>query len=310
MAQDWTSTALIASVRRRGMIPNTTEALATADYLAIATEELQSDIFELWVASGGEYAVTDYDVAIVAGTSSYTLHSRSAGEVLRQVLMLQNSVYTPLARAEPETANEWNYANTSSGTPSAYYFKDDAVVLVPTPSAAGTLRLQYLRRPNSLVATSAVATVASYTGATITTTATIPSTITASSISVDIVGGTPGFRTKAQAYTTTTGTTGTTIVLTANVPTTVVAGDYVCLAGESPVAQIPPELHPLLAQRVTQKCLEALGDPKAAVAAQEYERMRARALSLITPRSAGEPRYIVNKNGPGFGYRRGFSRGW
>ena len=179
------------------------------------------------------------------------------------------------------------------------------MVLVPSPSQSGTLRLEYHRRPSALVTTSAVATISSINGArtVITTTATIPSTIV-SGISVDVVDNTPGFKTLVMDATTTATTSGTTITLTAALPSSVAAGDYVCLAGESPVPQIPVELHPLLAQRTKAAALEALGDPKAVQAMQVCDRMRQSAMVQLSPRSKGSPRYLINRNAPGLGRRR------
>lgn len=300
MAQDWSTTALLASVKRRGMIPSTSEALGQSDYLAIATEELQTYVMDVWLSAAGEYAVNNYDVTIVSGTSSYPVHARSAGEILRQVLILDGSTYRPLVRVEPEHQHQYS---TSGSLPGGYYFMDDKVVLLPTPSTSGTLRLQYYRRPNSLVTELAVATIGSINGSrtVITVSGSTPSTLV-TGVSADIVAAKPGFRTLLQD---TTLTVSGTITVSTALPSSVVAGDKVCLAGEADRPQIPPELHPLLAQRTTMKCLEALGDPKAQFAAQVCEQMRAQALSLLTPRSAGEARYLINRNGPGYpGYRR------
>ncbi len=175
------------------------------------------------------------------------------------------------------------------------------MTLVPTPST-GTLRLFYFGRPNSLVATSAVATISSIdvTRLIVTTTATIPSTMT-SGVSVDFVDATPGFRSLAIDQATTGTVAGTTVTLSTALPASVLAGDYVCLAGESPVPQIPVELHPLLAQRVVVKALEALAPDKMVAAKAICDEMRKSALTLLTPRAEGSARVIVNRYAPGFG---------
>jgi hypothetical protein len=73
----------------------------------------------------------------------------------------------------------------------------------------------------------------------------------------------------------------------------------VCLAGQSPVPQIPPELHPLLAQRVVCKALESLGDAAGFQAAQlKMAEIQQAALPLITPRVDGEPKRFANRNSP------------
>lgn len=277
------------------------EQLADSDYLAIATEELQSYVWPFLVGMREEYGVADYDVSVVSGTAAYRLPPRASGDALRDVQLLSGTTYVPLTRITPEERNQF----AATGAVSAYLFQDNDIVLVPEPTAATTLRLKYHKRPSKLVATTAVATISSINGArlVITTTTTIPSTITASSISVDVVDNTPGFKTLAMDYTTAATTSGTTITLTTALPASVSAGDYVCLAGESPVAQIPVEAHPLLAQRAATVCQNALGDAKWQASDALCERMRKEYMALSTPRSKGSRRPLVNRNGPGWGNR-------
>lgn len=284
------------------MLPATSEALADSDLLAMATEELQTYIMEVLTSAREEYRVFYTDVSVTAGTAQYIIPERASGDKVRDVLYLSGTSYVPLPRVEPERVE----TSSTTGSVGGYYFEDNTLVLVPTPSQAGTLRVKYLRRPSKLVATSAVATVQSIDGTRriITTVASIPSTFT-TGIRVDAVDNNPGFRTHSIDLLTTASTSGTTITVTTDIPTSVAAGDLICLAGESSIAQCPVELHPLLAQRTAVKALEALGDPKMARADEVCERMRRDAVGLLTPRSDGSARTLVNYNGPGWtGTRR------
>jgi hypothetical protein len=74
-------------------------------------------------------------------------------------------------------------------------------------------------------------------------------------------------------------------------------GDYVMKAEETIVAQVPQELVSVLAQRITVKMLEALGDTEGYGNAQkELERMEYNAMTLIDNRVEGAARKIVNKH--------------
>ena len=300
MAQDFTTTGLLASLKRRGMLNSNSDALDDTDYLAVATEELQSYVMPWLISLREEHGVADYDVTLVSGTAAYRVPPRACGDALRSVLVAVSGStdYVPLDRIDPQDAAWYG----STGGVVGYYFQDTDLVVVPTPAAAGSLRLKYHKRPSKLVATSAVATISSISGSrlVITTTSTIPSTITASSIVVDVVDNVPGFKTLAMDYVTTATTSGTTITLTTALPSSVAAGDYVCLAGEAPVAQIPVETHPLLVQRVKAICLEALGDPKWKAADDLAVRMKKEIAPALTPRTKGSVRPLVNRNGPGF----------
>lgn len=299
MAQDFTTTGLLASIKRRGMLPSTSETLSNSDFLELATEELQTYVMEALLAAGEDYALDDYDISTTASTSSYALPQRASASLIRSVLYNSgNGTYAPLQRITPERVASFS---STSAHPEAFVLEDDRIILVPTPSSTGTLRLKHPRRPGKLVTTSAVATIASIdAGRTvITTSSTIPSSFT-TGLLVDVVDEKPGFGTLALESTTTATTSGTTITLTTALSSTVTAGDYVCLAGESPVPQIPVELHPLLAQRTAAVALRALGDSKANQADAAVERMRALAVSMLNPRTKGSPQYIINRNGPGF----------
>lgn len=296
--QDHTTTALLASLKRRGMLVGATDTLSDADFLAIATEEMQGYVMAWLVDLREEFRVADYDVATVSGTNAYRIPPRAAGDALRQVSYLVNGVYVPLTLIRAEDVSQYS----ATGDPTGYYFMDNDVILVPSPTTASTLRLAYHRRPSKLVATTAVATISSINGArtVITTAATIPSTMT-SGVVLDVVDEYPGFKTLVMDAATTGTVSGTTITLSAALPASVAAGDYVCLAGESPVPQIPVETHPLLIQRTKYVCLESLGDKKAVNALATLERMEKQLMPLFTPRTKGGVRLLVNRYGPGWG---------
>lgn len=302
LVEDFTTTALLASIKRRGMLPSTSDTLSTSDFLAFATEEMRSYCLPLLVSLDEEYGVSTYTVAISSGTASYLIPARASGDSARVVEISNGgSSYAPLTRISPIDQNAYSL----TGGVQAFFFNDDFVTLVPSPTASSTLRIKYIRRPNALVqattgSSGAIAVVSAInTGTkTITTTATVPSTYS-TSVQFDLIRCKPGFPTLALDQTVTT-CSGTTIIFQDTLPTDLAVGDYVCRAGESPVPQIPVELHPLLAQRTKFACLEALGDQKAGVALQSCERMKKDVLPLLTPRSKGNSRPIVNRFGPGW----------
>lgn len=76
-------------------------------------------------------------------------------------------------------------------------------------------------------------------------------------------------------------------------------GDYVSLAGETIIPQIPDELHSMLAQRVACRCLEALGDREGLGAANaKLAEMESKTAILINNRVEGSPQKVVNHNSP------------
>lgn len=308
MANAFTTTVLLLpALKRRGLLPSTVETLANSDYLELADGELQAMIVPLIMSVREEYFVTTLDTTLISGTASYNIPPRAIGGKLRDVLISDaSSGFRQLDRIEPERVG--NYGSTSGG-PIGYKLEGNYVVMVPSPgSNAGTLRQTYFIRPGRLVESTGAGEITGIAGSVITC-SNVPTTFT-TSLRFDLQKGTPGFQNLAidRAISAVTTGAGGTVTLSAAPPSELVIGDFVCLANESVIPQIPVEFHPLLAERVVFKALEALGDPKAVVAKQVADEMSTRALTLATPRSEGSARVIINPYGPGWG--RGRRRGY
>ncbi len=305
MANVYTATVLLLpSLKRRGMLPSTAETLAASDFLALADEELLTYVVPIMVACHEEYFVAAYDQSVVSGTSNYTITPRAMGGKLRDVQLSDGTgAYIPLPRIAPSAVQGY----TPTGSPEGYILRGNDVVLTPSPTAStGTLRMLYFRRPGTLVDVSAAALITAINTGTkvVTLSTTIPSTFT-TLVTYDLIQGTPGFATR-DIDLAVSAASGTSMTFSAALPTGLAVGDFVALANQSPIPQIPVELHGLLAERVAFRALQALGDPKAQSAFQVCEATRKNVLALLTPRSEGSSRPLVNYNGPGF--RRGSRR--
>lgn len=74
-------------------------------------------------------------------------------------------------------------------------------------------------------------------------------------------------------------------------------GDYVCLAGESIIPQLPPDLHNMLAEKTAARILASLGDQAGlAMANDKIKEMEYRQGSLIDGRVDGAPQKITSRN--------------
>ena len=301
----YTASYLLASLKRRGMLPATAEALSDEDYLAFLNEELQTYILPLLLSVREKYLLTEEDVPVVAGQAGYDIPYRAVGRKLDSVLLkFEGDVELAAIREiEPHRASDYGYEG-SSGSPEAYYLRDDQIVLVPTPTgSSGTLRLNYFRRPSRLVLEDEVVLIESYDPETrVVSAAFLPSTFN-SSDPMDVVAGVPGFVLKTADNVTTDFGIGV-LTLSATPARNPSKGDYLAFAETSPIPQIPVELFPLLSQRVVVRALEALGDTKVQIAEQTSERMKRSALTLLTPRVEQSHRIIINRNAPGFGRNR------
>lgn len=289
MSIGFTTDLLLSAVRRRGMASNATaNGTADADLIEYLDAELQARIVPLLLDAGGDFLVNSTDQTISSGTTSYRIPSRAIGSRVREVARVDtNGDITVLRRVPLEEA--------SSGV-GDYYIQGSNIILNSDPgSTSDVLRVFFHMRPGALVATSAVAVVSSInTGTkTITTTSTIPSAFS-TSVLYDFVKATPSYETLAFDKVASVAS-GTTLTYTATLPTGLAAGDYVCIAQQAPVAQVPPELHPALAQRGVIKVLEAQGRTEQLENARaQLSEMEKSALMLISPRVDSSPMKIVS----------------
>lgn len=278
------------------MLPSAGDALDDSDLLSLATEELQTYVVPLLLSVSEEYLVTSEEAAVAVGAASYRIPSDAVAGMLRDVQFAgPDGQFRPLERIEPERVS-W-YEGT--GSPVGFYLAGNQVSLVPVPSSAGTLRFVYHRRPSALVLPSQAAVISGAINPT-TGAFAVSSTSVLSSGLPDIVSATASFDILVKNLA--CEVSGS--IVTPDVPADVLGagvatGDYVCVSGTSPVPQIPVELHPLLAQRTAFAAVEALGDPRAQAIEAKCERLKREALTLLSPRTRGKGRVIINPNAPG-----------
>lgn len=291
----WTTTDLLADVRRRAMLPTTsTLGLADADILEHANNEMATRLVPLVTSVNEEFYVQTVDIACVSAQAAYRMPNRSAGAKLRDVTYLQGSSVQRLSRIEPERLAQ--FTATPMGTPVGFYLEAGTINLVPSPSG-GTLRMKYFVRPGRFTNTATdYGTIATITA----NTANIFSGTFAGSLTTatyfDIIANRPPFEylaIEAQQFTfsganiAVVGGTGNIAPISLNLA----VGDYICKTDKSPLIQLPVELHSLLVQRTVCAIMETFNYTERLSAAESaYERMEAAALKLITPRIDGSPK--------------------
>jgi hypothetical protein len=190
--------------------------------------------------------------------------------------------------------------------PSNFYLENNSIIFVPaiTGTVSGTFTLKIFQRPNQLVTADQVSTIQSInftTGDIIVDQ--IPSTFSLTS-EFDLLeenGGHKwlGINLPINSINTATKTLNFNPSSLPNTLTaTLEAGDMICIAGNCFIPQIPDELHPLLAERVVMRCLEAQGDNQALqIAQQKVQEIEQRVGILIDNRAEGTPIKVNNIRG-------------
>lgn len=295
----YTTADLIADVKAGASIPTSQNLFTNADFLRLANKEMELGIVPMILGTREEFFVTHQDYSIQADKAEYAIPKRAIGEKLRDVQVVNGTNLVSMPRLEPE------FIGASDAGREGFYLRGGRVVLQPIPkTTAHTLRLSYFKRPGRLVEVSACGRVQSIdTGLNqVTLTGAPPSTFN-NNVKVDFVKSEPGFENSGIDYP--ISAISGSVLTFASLPADLEVGDYVCLAGESPIPQIPVELHTLLAQMVIVRCLQAQGRD-AKTEQDKLDRMIQAALILLTPRVDGEPRKITAPNT----LLNYFRRGW
>lgn len=126
----------------------------------------------------------------------------------------------------------------------------------------------------------------------------IPDNIVNSSI-VDFLQTKPGHKIlNFDVQLTSTAISGNVIEFSStDIPETLIVGDYVCLANEAIIPQIPPDLHNVLAERTASRILAALGDQQGLQSSNaKIQEMEANQSRLIDNRTEGSPQKVIGRH--------------
>lgn len=239
------------------------------------------------------YYSFDKDYTLNA-SGQYSIPTRAVGGKVDTVALVDGTRRLDLVRYFENELYDTSLSPESQG----FYIKRSKIITLPkVPNGYPTLRVGYMLRPAKIIATTDAAQITGIdTGTKTVTLSSIPSNFSTSLI-YDIVQAEPHFDTLGIDLVATQ-VTSTTITFSDSLPDDLVVGDWVSIAGTTPVIQVPVELQPLLEQYVANTCLKSQTDLEAYKAGVlDAKTMRDDVLSLITPRAQGEGKKLVNRTG-------------
>jgi hypothetical protein len=292
----FTTTELIAQVKRLAHVPTNQNTFQTADFLALGDHQIRTKLVPLIKSVRESYFSKDKTYTLTSGTATYQIPARAVGGAVKDVVLVdsQGNEFS-LGLIQEDEAPE--YKQSGTGTPQKFYFKGNDIVLVPTPGTnEGSLKLPYLQRPSRLIATSSARQITAInTGTNTLTVSSVPSTFTTST-PLDFIKADPGFDCLAIDQTPSS-TTSTTLVFSSSLPSGLAVGDWIALAGETPVPQLPVEYHEILASLIAERIEKAQGDLDALrISMKENEGLAETSKGLISPRVEGEPKKIIARS--------------
>lgn len=309
-----TTSELLKSIKRRAMIAENQNTFSDQDFIDIMNEEMMIAIVPSILKMKEEYFIFKETIPVISEKSNYPVPERALAGKLRELCFRDT--------ADSQTGNEYEmtqiavddrYTGLSNGTGSSdftgfrrFYMLGNDVILHPSvgPSPYGALTFYYYIRPNTLVKDNSVASIVSINRNT--------GDIQMSNIPTDYaVNSSNGEAIKYDFVKAKSGHNIIDIDITINsvsvqtntinldvskIPKDLEVGDYMPLAGQTCIPNIPTELHMVLAQKVAQRALEALGDTEGLNnASVKIAEMENNLTTMLDNRVEGAPRKVVNR---------------
>ena len=285
------TTEVFALMKRRGFVPTNTGSFTESDFLLAASEEIEAHILPKLIEAKSKHLFQTKTHALVASTATYRIPDRCAA-ILAVWLRQSDGRETPLDEEEVERIPFLGINANQTGTPRFYTIEGQFLTLYPTPvGASGTLVIKYQLRPSRLVKVSEAGLITSVAGYPNSVAYSAGSNLTGATV-FDIIRA-KGFDLIAVDITGAGG--GGSVTATAQIPAEAAVNDYVCVAGETPIPNLPMGLHLPAAMRGVGSIIAAKGDFQlAAWLANEAEKKEAAVLNSLVPRNKDEQQDIVN----------------
>ncbi len=291
----YTSDLLLQSIKTRAMIPSSQNTFQDSDLLNLANEEMETFIVGTLLRTQEEYLVVTDVVSTVVGQTRYRIPTRAIGGKLRDVSMVTSTGTRPVPRYIRENIPTNPQAISAFG----FYVEGNYIVLLSSPNDnSANLQLSYFLRAGQIVDSTQwqSATAVDPVGNVISVTTILP--IFTVGALVDVVTSKSGSETILRDAVITAIDTVLKKITINQSCALVNVGDYLSLSGKTAVPQCPEEMHPLLAQRVICRVLEALNDVNGlAQSSAKLKEMELNITALIDSRVVGKPKKILNRRG-------------
>lgn len=305
MARDYTTTTMVADVKRRASMPSNQALFSDDDIIQFMDEELHTSLVPIIMTLREEFFVVPNEVTLVANQTNYPIPTRSVGTKLRDVyVVLSGGQRYNIPRWSPEmTASRTN--RTSNDQRLSFVVQGNNIVLSDS-TLTGTISMDYFRRPGHLVAVSTCATVTEVDTLNNRVTTVGRPVAWADGDLLDVTTSVPPFNSPDDDLVIIDILPGGVIELSD--VSNIHVGDFLSFDRESPIATIPEEGHNVLKQMAIVKIYESLGNTEEMKSAQaKYTEVVNNFKTLIADRVEGEAKKCVGGTSIGQ-YTSGFRR--
>lgn len=299
---------IIDSVRKRTMTPDDTSIFTDSDILDIVNEELDVQVLQKLLTLHEDHLTIYIDVPRNE-EGEYDIPYRAIGNKVRDIHLISGDITYELSQISLGELPDYSYSIDSNSYLDRFYVESNKIKLVNSTRPYNFVRFYFYVRPNVLTKmeeAGIISAIIDNGDDTVTLTLSQVGRNFTNSVSYDIVGArTPNKIKSFDLIPVDNGVvTGTTGSVTFNksdmedILTEIKVGDYITLAEQTPVPNIPTEMHPILAQAAAIHLLEALGDTEALNNAQRrMEMMSTSVQSLVDDRVELAPKKIKPRHG-------------
>ena len=307
MARIITGDKMIDSVRKRTMCPDDTAIFTDDDILDILDEEMNVQVLDKLVRLHGENLTVSVDIPRNS-SGNYSIPHRALGNKLRDVSLVSGNTIYEMSQVSIGELPDYSNGSDTYSQLDLFYMENNKVKLITSTRSYDTIRMRYYLRPNFLTKLEKAGIISSIVKDTVLGTITLSLSQVGSAFTesetYDIIGKNTPNKIKAMDLITSSLTTGSTGVIVFSIEDVgealddIEVGDYVSIAGETPVPNIPTEMHPLLAQATAIQILEGLGDTEALQnAVARIDKMVIAVQTLIDARVELAPKKIKPRHG-------------
>lgn len=303
MSIDYTADGIVRDIKMLGLFPNSQLLLTNDEFLTLMNFQMKAEMVPLIDSIAQEHFVQYEDVDYDQSQKVFSIPERAVGNKLRDLVFVDannNEINIPRLRPEDLKVG-YRYGIGYNIGLYGFFVKDQTVELyLGNPSGVSsypTLRKKYFRRPSKMVSTSDAGEITMINSGTNEVTVSALPPAWTSSDEFDLIKGTPHFTSKGDDLTVST-IIGNTLTFSDSLPSDLAVGDWVALAGESPIPQIPYDAFPLLTQLTVIKGLESNRDTEGMKNAMaSIPVMKQSLLGIMMPRTEGSVEKAAGRSG-------------
>jgi len=137
---DFTSTGLIAQIKRRALIPTSQNLFSDSDLIAMLNEELQNRVIPYILAVREDYFLTYDEYSQNGSTTEIDIPKNAIGNKINQVNIYtassDDSFFASVPRLTVSQINDYF---------GGYYIQGSKIKIFPQPITSGLLRIYYYR---------------------------------------------------------------------------------------------------------------------------------------------------------------------